>query len=120
MPGVRGTWVKRGLAVVSLLLLTAGVYAALDQPNPDPMLHANPCDKAFVSAFHSRQDDGSDPELTQFCRNPARRQLAIAVGLVLTGSALLIWSTGERRAVPEDDDGSSSSADPDTPEGSEL
>jgi hypothetical protein len=83
--------VRHALAVLGFLLFAAGGFAAWDQPQPEGgSFSGNPCDGSIAAAFESVEDDGSDPFTTEFCRDPARRQLAVAALLLACGSFLVL------------------------------
>jgi hypothetical protein len=82
---------RRALLGLSILLLFAGAFVAWDQPAPDGGdYNGNPCDGSIAAAFEDVEADGTDPYTTEFCREPARRQLAVASALFIVAVALLI------------------------------
>ena len=76
---------------VAILLVGAAVVVAWLPPTPEGPLEfqGNPCDGSIAAAFESEEEDGSDPYNTESCRDPARRQLAVAGLLVLGGVGIL-------------------------------
>ena len=86
---------QRLLVVLGAILIASAVWLMLDPPSPaedqpSASSQGNPCSSTILQAFGGRSDDMLDATESRVCTTPARKQLAVAVGLFVVGVSLVV------------------------------